>query len=78
MIRYKVSKQYDKAADILTDWHFIYEETPRGNLRAEPMDFSVNDKMIRELGKAGYFCLPCQNGLSIRPINSDDLILINQ
>lgn len=77
-ILYKVGDKYRKAAKILTDWHFVYEETPRGNLLAEPMDFSVNDKMIRELGKAGYFCLPCQNGLSIRPINSDDLILINQ
>ena len=62
MIRYKVSRQYDKAADILTSWHFIYEETPRGNLIAEPMDFSITDRMIFELSAAGYFSLPCRVG----------------
>lgn len=74
MIRYKVSKQYDKAADILTDWHFIYEETPRGNLRAEPMDFSVNDRLIQELSVAGYFCLPCMGGLSIRTLDEGSVV----
>jgi hypothetical protein len=74
MIRYKVSKQYDKAADILTNWHFIYEETPRGNLRAEPMDFSINDRLIQELGAAGYFSLPCRGGLSIRKIDERSVI----
>ena len=74
MIRYKVSKQYDKAADILTSWHFIYEETPRGNLIAEPMDFSITDSMICELGAAGYFSLPCRGGLSIRPLDERSII----
>ena len=74
MIRYKVSDKFNAAADILTDWHFIYEETPRGNLRAEPMDFSVNEKLIQELGKAGYFSLPCRGGLSIRPLDGGSVI----
>ena len=74
MIRYKVSDKFNAAADILTDWHFIYEETPRGNLRAEPMDFSVNDRLIQELGAAGYFSLPCRGGLSIRPLERSEIV----
>lgn len=57
MIVYKVSDKFKKAARILSDWNFIYEELPSGNLRAEPMDFRFNPKLEKALQKAGYFVL---------------------
>lgn len=58
-------ERFKAAAKILDDWRFIYEITPRGKLRAEPMDLSISDKLINKLGGAGYFSLPCRGGLII-------------
>lgn len=68
MIKYKVSKKYAKAAKILTKWKFIYEELPSGNLRAEPMDFQITDKIQAELSKAGYFSLRGKGFLIIKEL----------
>lgn len=68
-------ERFRNAAKILDDWRFIYEITPRGKLRAEPMDLSISDRLIQKLGSAGYFSLPCRGGLIISQVNQDELII---
>lgn len=60
-------KRYKEASKVLDKWRFIYEVLPSGNLRAEPMDFSINDKLLSQLSKAGYFTLTGRGYLIIKP-----------
>lgn len=69
MIKYEVSEKYSKAAKVLRKWNFIYEELPSGNLRAEPMDFRITDKIQSELSDAGYFSLRGRGFLIIKELN---------
>ena len=60
----KSPKAYFKeCCKVLDKWGFIYELLPSGNLRAEPMDFSINDTIIQEIQQKGYFVLPKYSGL---------------
>ena len=71
-------ERYKAAAKVLDKWRFIYEILPSGNLRAEPMDFSINERLCRELSKAGYFVL--EGGytgnrfLVVSPVREDEKI----
>lgn len=53
---------FKECCKVLDKWGFIYELLPSGNLRAEPMDFSINDTIIQEIQQKGYFVLPSYSG----------------
>lgn len=64
-------ERYIKACKILDSWRFVYEVLPSGNLRAEPMDFSIIEKIISQLQRKDYFVLTNmrERFLIIKPVD---------